>query len=328
MTLELYIYAAVLGLVGLVGLPHLLVVGVKAIAAMRAKRPYQYGFFDGGILRAGKFGSPKRALVGALVGWSLVMGAAAFACYSRYAGWMNGSCQSILPERSVRGAARIGLALSYDESPFQCTVHSKGWAATGMVSLKVAASKETADERLAAVADRALDATAPSSRSRSTVRLVGEEGPEERAARRAKPLALGASTWLLDLGGPQGEWAVLHVHRGVMAELHLDKGAFDRAAALSLAKVVEENDGAMERYAPRGSSTSKDENGVAAWDAAHRESERQDRPSPIVGIVGALLLLATLAIIVLVVRRTILARRRAFEALHSTRTPPVASAAR
>lgn len=333
MSIELYVYAAIVGLVGLVGLPHLLVVSIKAIAAMRAKRPYHYGFFDGGILRAGQFGSPKRALVGALVGWSLVMGATTFACYARYAGWMNGSCQSILPERSVRTAAHTGVSLAYDESPFQCTVQSKGWASAGAVSLKVAASKETPDERLAAVADRALDtsdATAPSNRSRSSVRLLGEERPEERAARRARPLALGASTWLLDLGGPGGEWAVLHAHRGVMAELHLRKSAFDRPAALTLAKVIEGNDGSMERYAVRGPSAPKDGDGdgVAAWDAAHRESERGERPSPVVGIVGALLLAATLAIIVLIVRRTILARRRAFEALHSTRTPPVASAAR
>lgn len=330
MSIELYVYAAIVGLVGLIGLPHLLVVCVKAVAAIRAKRPYHYGFFDGGILRAGKFGSPTRALVGALVGWSLVMGAATFACYSRYAGWLNGSCQSILPERSVRTAAHVGVSLAYDESPFQCTVQSKGWASAGAVSLKVAASKEMPDERLAAMADRALDtsdAAAPSSRSRTTVRLVGEEGPEERAARRARPLALGASTWLLDLGGPQGEWAVLHAHRGVLAELHLRKSAFDRPAALTLAKVLEGNDGSMERYAARGPSAAKDGDGVAAWDAAHRESEREERPSPVVGIVGALLLAATLTIIVLIVRRTILARRRASEALHSTRTPPVASAA-
>ena len=52
--MELALYAALVALVALVGLPHLALVWIKGALALRRNRPYVLGFFDGGLFGMGK----------------------------------------------------------------------------------------------------------------------------------------------------------------------------------------------------------------------------------------------------------------------------------
>ena len=125
-----------------------------------------------------------------------------------------------------------------------------------------------------------------------------------------------------------GERVILHTRKGVVAELHLSERSFDRAAAITLATTLEKNEVAMDRYAPRAGSTPKGGRDAAkAWDDAHRARDAADTEptSPLVGVAGAAALFASLALVGWLVRRAVLARRRAEEALHSTRGAAIGS---
>ena len=139
--MELALYAALVALVALVGLPHLALVWIKGALALRRNRPYVLGFFDGGLFGMGKTTSAKKMMGWSLAGWTLVIGVTAFVCGSRWAGWMNGSCESVLPERVARAAASGPLSLGYDESAFRCSASSRGLAPK--LDLVVAAAEDT-----------------------------------------------------------------------------------------------------------------------------------------------------------------------------------------
>ncbi len=185
MTFEIFVYVLLLGLVGLLGLPHLLVVWIKGFLALRRNVPYRYGLYDGGLLWAGRSTSAKKAMGWSLAGWSCLMGFASFICYSRYAGWMNGSCQDILPEKTLQAAATKGVSLAYDETPFRCTVEGRGYVQS--VSFKAAASVHTLDEHARAVVDLYGDAEGETKRPRSSGLARPESDRDEsgRAEREA-----------------------------------------------------------------------------------------------------------------------------------------------
>lgn len=318
--MELALYAALVGLVALIGLPHLALVWIKGAIALRRNRPYVLGFFDGGLFGMGKATSAKKMMGWSLAGWTLVIGVTAFVCASRWAGWMNGSCESVLPERAAKAVATGPLSLGYDESAFQCSARSRGLAPR--LDLAVAAAEDTAEQRAEALADRALedrpDSAGKRPRSRGTWALAGDERPEERRARRAKPERLADATLLLELAD---ERVVLHQRKGVIAELHLANGAFDRKAAVELASTLEKNEAAMDRYAARAGRPNGGKDAAKAWDDAHRARDAADSEptSPLVGVAGAAALFASLALVGWFVRRALLARRRADEAMHSSR---------
>lgn len=326
--MDLVVYAVLIGLVALVGLPHLAVVWIKGAIALRRNAPYVLGFFDGGLFAMGKTTSAKKMMGWSLAGWTLAIGLTAFACGSRWAGWMNGSCESVMPERAVRAVATGSLSLAYDEDAFRCTATSRGLSPK--LDLTVAAAEDTLEQRADALADRALDErgerpAGKRARPTSTWSLQGDERVDDRRARRAKPERLADATLLLEL---PGERVILHTRKGVVAELHLSERSFDRAAAITLATTLEKNEVAMDRYAPRAGSTPKGGRDAAkAWDDAHRARDAADTEptSPLVGVAGAAALFASLALVGWLVRRAVLARRRAEEALHSTRGAAIGS---
>lgn len=241
MSFEILVYVLLLGLVGLLGLPHLLIVWIKGFLALRRNVPYRYGLYDGGLLWAGRTTSAKKAMGWSLAGWSCLMGFAGFICYSRYAGWMNGSCQDILPEKTLQAAATKGVSVAYAETPFQCTVEGRGYVQS--VSFKAAASVHTLDEHARAVVDLYGDAEAEAARSPSGALFDPMSG--RLAHGRTKIESLTPSTRLVEL---DRELVVIHAKGDVHGELRLAKTSFDRAGALTLANVLKKNEAAMTRY--------------------------------------------------------------------------------